>query len=471
MSTIQPISITQLSIGIKQVLQQSLPQHVWVWGEVNSLAIRGGHCYIDLVEKASGSDQLQAKIRCNVWQWNWRNISEKFLKVTGQPLAQGLTVQLLVQVDYHPLYSLSVSAVDVDPTYTLGSLQRRRLEIIESLRTRGLLARNGRLPIPTLLQRIAVISSASAAGYSDFCHQLLDNGYGFAYQVELFQSMMQGVQTEESLIAALHRVALRVADFDVVVIIRGGGATSDLYAFDSLPIAEVCAAMPLPVLTGIGHQRDESVLDMVAHTALKTPTAVAEFIIQHTLYIAERLDTLAITLQRSVQLQLRTATAQIANFAVRLPSATSLYVNQQRQALTALANSYRHSSTQLIAEQKTYISTISSQISAVTMLTFSRQRNRLDSMQRLIPLSVRAIVTQGDNRLRLLETKLTLLDPRRLLERGYSMTLSNGRLLTDIHTLHQGDTIITIFATGSVESRVEQVIEYNIKKLPNDRYR
>lgn len=457
MSVNQPISISQLSAGVKQVLQRSIPQNIWVWGEINTLMVKGGHCYIDLVEKVQGQDALKARIRCNIWQWNWRMIAEKFQKATGQSIAQGLTVQLLVQVDYHELYSLSISAVDIDPTYTLGSLQRRRLQIIESLKSRGLLTLNKRCAIPTLLKRIAVISSAQAAGYTDFCHQLTDNSYGFTYRLELFQSIMQGPKTEESIIDALHRVAARAQEFDIAVIIRGGGATSDLYAFDSLPIAEACAAMPLPILTGIGHQRDESILDLVAHTPLKTPTAVAEFIIQHTKRLADTLDSLAKELSVNLKDNIRQSTSELATLAVRLPAAVQLLVNNTRHNLVLISNHFRTSTAALLNNHKAVAGHTAVRMASASKILLSRNNDCLKSQAQHLPAAIATLMKNHQSALQLIGTKISLQDPQRLLQRGYSITLADGKAVTDASQLLPGTVITTIVANGEIQSKVTAV--------------
>lgn len=450
-----PISISALSSAIKQVLQRSIPPKVWLWGEVNSLMVRGGHCYVDLVEKAAGSDAMVARIRCNIWQWNWRTISEKFRQATGEELRVGMTVQLLVQVDYHELYSLSVNASDIDPTYTLGELQRRRLEIIARLKQRGLLMLNKQRVMPLLIKRIAIVSSPHAAGYSDFLHQLNGNPHGFTYRLTLFPAVMQGVQTEQSVTAALQSIAANAGEFDIAVIIRGGGATSDMYAFDSEQIATVCASMPLPVLSGIGHHRDECILDLVTHTALKTPTAVADFIITHTLRTAERIDAIGRRMQQSVTARLNIAGNVLKTYGLRLPSATALLVQGERHLLANCAMRLRVSSLSLVADHRLMVERRRLQLNASTRQLLHLERNGLERRIHTIIPAAKALIQERKNRIELTSAKLAILDPRRLLARGYSITSHQGRVITDPSVLSPGDTITTTFANGSIESTVD----------------
>lgn len=241
-----------------------------------------GHCYLEFVQKDPRSNNLVAKARGMIWSNIYRLLKPYFEETTGQLFASGIKVLVKVTVQFHELYGYSLTVLDIDPAYTLGDMARRRREILMQLEEEGVLTLNKELEMPVLPQRIAVISSATAAGYGDFCHQLQHNSGGFFFYTELFPALMQGNQVEESVLAALDRINDRVNEFDVVVIIRGGGATSDLSGFDTYLLAAACAQFPLPVITGIGHERDDTVLDSVAHTRVKTPTAAAELLIHRT---------------------------------------------------------------------------------------------------------------------------------------------------------------------------------------------
>lgn len=271
-----PYSLSELSEQIQQALQYNLEPTYWVCAEISSLSERG-HCYMELVEKGDRGI-LSAKARATCWQSLWKQISAYFLAETGQPVQVGMQILVEVEVSFHPVYGLSLNIVDIDPKYTMGDLARQRQQTINQLDGEGLLDRQQQLVLPRLIRRIAVVSSDTAAGYQDFIHQLGQDGY--ALSAALFPAVMQGDGAESSILAALDAIGRVMDDFDVVVIIRGGGATTDLSCFDSYALCRACALFPLPVITGIGHTRDVSILDMVAFSALKTPTAVAAFFVE-----------------------------------------------------------------------------------------------------------------------------------------------------------------------------------------------
>ena len=282
--TIDPasvLSLTELNRNIKQALRDALPETYWVRAETSEVRVNSysGHCYLEFVEKDERTGQVAARARGTIWAQQYAVIRPYFEEETGRPFTSGLKVLVRVAVDFHELYGLSLTVHDIDPSFTVGDLVRRRKEIIRQLQADGVFDLNRALSLPARPQRIAVISSATAAGYEDFTDQLLGNEYGFPFYVRLYPALMQGERTEASIIAALDRIyAVREA-FDVVVIIRGGGSTADLSSFDSYALAANCAQFPLPIITGIGHERDDTVVDLVAHTRLKTPTAVAAFLI------------------------------------------------------------------------------------------------------------------------------------------------------------------------------------------------
>ena len=258
----------------------TLDASYWVQAEISELRVNR-HCYMELAQKDTHGQGIVAKARAQVWANRWSLLRSMFEHTTGQTLAAGMQVLLQVEVMFHELYGYSLNITDIDPTYTLGDMARRRQEILQQLKDEGIDTMNKELSLPRLVQRVAVISSATAAGYGDFCDQLHNNKHGLAFKTGLFQATMQGNDVEKSVIAALNRIAERIDEWDVVVIIRGGGATTDLQGFDSLLLAENVAQFPLPVITGIGHERDDTVIDLISHTRVKTPTAAAELLIHH----------------------------------------------------------------------------------------------------------------------------------------------------------------------------------------------
>lgn len=274
-------SLYALNALVHEAVNNALPDEYWVEAELAECRERNGHCYMELVEKDERSNSPIAKASAKCWRQTWTLLHATFLRATGQPLRAGLKVLLRVYPQFHEAYGFSWIVSDIDPTYTIGDLARRRQEIIKTLKAQGVFDLQRELRLSPFAQRIAVISAESAAGYGDFCRQLLDNEYNLQFHTELFPAIMQGERVEQSVIQALNLINNRIDDFDAVVIIRGGGATSDMSGFDTLPLAENVANFPLPIITGIGHDRDECVLDMVSHTRVKTPTAAATLLITH----------------------------------------------------------------------------------------------------------------------------------------------------------------------------------------------
>ena len=293
------LSLFELNSMVHAVLQHTLPDTYWLAAEVGEMRVASnGHCYLEFVQKDEVGGTLLAKARGHIWRQGYVNISAKFRRATGQDLRAGLKVLAEVEVSFHELYGYSLHVVDIDPTYTLGDLAAQRQAIIRQLEADGVINLNKEIPLPRLIRRVAVISSATAAGYGDFCRQLEQSGYGF--ELQLFPAVMQGDGVEQSVIAALDRIAAEPGRWDVAVIIRGGGSSLDLHGFDTYLLAANVAQFPLPVLSGIGHERDDTLVDLVAHTRLKTPTAVAAFLVQHREDEAARLYQFAQRLQQAV---------------------------------------------------------------------------------------------------------------------------------------------------------------------------
>ena len=292
-------SLKELCDWIQEIVENDLPNRYWVCAEIASMSVRG-HCYMELVEKAENGI-LAAKVRATCWSNVYHLLSAYFLQETGQSLHTGLQVMLEVSVEYHAVYGLSLNVWNIDPTYTLGDLAKQRQVTIQQLTEDGVMNLQKALQIPSLPRRVAVISSADAAGYGDFCDQLKHNRFGFKFHVQLYPAVVQGDTAARSVVQALNSIAALEEEWDVVVIIRGGGASTDMSCFDDYNLASHCAQFPLPIIAGIGHTRDVSVVDMVVHTSVKTPTAAAEWLIERVAEQVERVGSLMLRLQRATQ--------------------------------------------------------------------------------------------------------------------------------------------------------------------------
>lgn len=283
-------TLRQLNLMVRDAIEMELSDEYWVEAELSECRERGGHCYMELIEKDERTNTPVARASAKCWRQTWQMLQPHFERITGQPLHAGLKVLLRVSAQFHEAYGFSWIISDIDPTYTIGDMARKRQEIIRMLKEEGVFDLQRELHIPMFAKRIAVISAAEAAGYGDFTRQLEDNEYGLKFEVQLFPATMQGEQVEKSIISALNNIYTLISKFDVVVIIRGGGATADLSGFDTLALAENVAQFPLPIITGIGHDRDESILDMVSNTRVKTPTAAAALLIDNLRQVLERLN-------------------------------------------------------------------------------------------------------------------------------------------------------------------------------------
>jgi exodeoxyribonuclease VII large subunit len=402
-------TLFELNRLVRETIECEMPNEYWVEAELSECRESRGHCYMELIEKDEQTATPIAKASAKCWASKWMLVRPYFERATGQRLVAGMKVLLKVYPQFHEAFGFSWIVTDIDPTYTLGDMARKRQEIIRKLKEEGVFDLQKELTLPLFCQHIAVISSETAAGYGDFCNQLSNNPYGFQFQTQLFPAIMQGEGVEQSIINALERIYDQ--PFDCVVIIRGGGATSDMSGFDTLALAEHVANFPLPIITGIGHDRDESILDMVSHTRVKTPTAAAALLIDH---LKEMLDTVMNaqnSITRLVQQKLSTLSAQLSNVSEAIP--------------------------RLFTIVKT------------------RQEAKIDALQQRIPMLLERRLLAENHRLQLMEEKLKALDPQLLLKRGYSITLHNGRAVKDATPLKAGDEIETRLAQGLIHSIVK----------------
>ncbi len=405
------LTLVELNGLVRDAIENALPEEYWVEAELSECREHGGHCYMELIEKDEHSATPVARASAKCWRQTWVMVKPYFERTTGQQLRAGMKVLLRVYAQFHEAYGFSWIVSDIDPTYTLGDMARKRQEIIRQLKEEGVFDLQRELRIPTFAKRIAVISAEHAAGYGDFCRQLEDNDYGFKFDVTLFPAIMQGEQVETSVVDALNEIYQRISDFDVVCILRGGGATADLSGFDTLALAENVAQFPLPIITGIGHERDESILDMISNTRVKTPTAAAALLTDNLLRVLERLD----------------------DASQRL----SYAVNQR------------------INSQKARMATLTTLIPTLALRIVSDQRHRIETTENRLPIAIERRLTHQKHLLESLSLKLQGFDPQLLLSRGYSITLKDGRAVRDPQQLKPGDEIETRVEKGTIRSVVK----------------
>lgn len=430
------MSLSELNGMVREVIELSLDGSYWVEAELASLNDNRGHCYMELIEKSDRTNTPVAQARACCWKGTWLRLAPKFSHVTGETMHAGMKVRLLVKANFHEAYGFSWVVQDVDPSFTMGDMVRWRMEILKILREEGIIDLNKQLSVPMFAKRIAVISSATAAGYGDFCNQLIDNEYGFAFTTRLFPALMQGEQVEQSIISALDKVNQEIENFDVVVIIRGGGSTSDLSGFDTLELAENVANFPLPVITGIGHDRDQTVLDFVACVSVKTPTAVAAYLIDNLSATWNAIEDAAMSISRSVQNRM-----QIEH----------LRIQKVEQYLSAAFNIRK-------VKEESRLNDYSSRICAAISRRLLVDQNRLDTIAQRLPSLLVIRKEREAHRLAMLEQRVQTLDPVNILRRGYSITLHDGKAVTNPKALKNGDNLTIRLAEGSVEAAVTYLI-------------
>lgn len=424
------LTLFELNSMVRDVIETTIDRAYWVEAELSETREVRGHCYMELIQKDIFSATPVARAAAKCWRTTWLRLKPKFERATGQQLHPGMKVMLLVTANFHEAYGFSWIVQDIDPTYTLGDMARKRLEIIKQLKDEGVFDLQKELKIPMFAQRVAVISSENAAGYGDFCNQLLNNDYGFFFKAELFPAIMQGEQVEATVINALNDIYGRLGDFDVVVIIRGGGATVDMSGFDTLALAENVANFPLPIITGIGHERDESVLDMVSNTRVKTPTAAAAFLVDNLVQVWSAIADCQNRILNNVSHRMDMEQSQLRRLSERIPTLFSLVKEKQSARLDRMQ-------TLIAARVKEHV---------------AQARHRLDILHNNIVPLTDSIMMNEKNRLAQLKLRTDTLDPRRLLKRGYSVTLFKGMAVKDASKLSDGDEIETILSKGKVKS-------------------
>jgi exodeoxyribonuclease VII large subunit len=406
------ISLLDLNRLVRLSLEQNLSGEYWIVAELSEVHENYGNCYVEFIQNDKDSSKCLAKARGIIWQRVYAYLKPYFETNTKQTFTKGISVRVLVTVTFHEIYGYSLNVLQIDPAFTLGEMALKRQQIIQQLKDDGIFDLNKELELPLLPQRVAVISSSTAAGYGDFCDQLLKNDRHFYFSMELFPAIMQGPMTEQSVLSAMQAVDSRIDEFDVLVIIRGGGSTSDLSCFDNYILAAAVAQFRLPVITGIGHERDDSVLDMVAHTREKTPTAVAAFLVARVGESADYLSTLTDKLHNIVQLRLQEIRSAFQELCTSLPALVIQKIGDCRSKLMLLRQ-------QMSSSVQTYLNT-------------------------------------EHHRMELMSSKIDAASPEKILAKGYSMTTCNGKTVKNASELKEGMMIETKFYKGSIVSEVKK---------------
>ena len=405
------LSLSELNLNVREVIRQEFNESYWVRAETSDVRHhRNGHCYLEFIEKARDGQTIVAKARGTIWSSTFNLLKPYFEKETGQPFTSGITVLVSVTIDFHETYGYSLFVNDIDPSYTIGEVARNRMLVLKRLEEEGVLTLNKELILPEPLNRIAIISSPTAAGYEDFQNQLEHNTTGAVFHTKLFPAIMQGDRSEGSIITALEQIYQHKHLFDVVVIIRGGGASSDLNSFDSYLLATNCAQFPLPIISGVGHERDVTVLDTVAHTRVKTPTAAAEFLI----------NTAAVTINHLIFLQ------------DSIVSLSRGILNKNESQLNALSKDLYYNSRALLHNSESNLNILKDRVKGVVKHSLEKERFDIQRYEHFVSLSL----------------------PENMLKRGYTITTRNGKTIKSISDVAVGEVIQTRFLDGEVDSKI-----------------
>ncbi len=449
------ITLSELNQRINLNIQESFPDRYYIVAEISELNESRGHAYLELIEKDE-EGIMQAKARATIWARTFRMLKPYFETSTGHKFEAGLKVLIVVTVEFHEVYGFSLNIKDIDPNYTVGDIERKRLLIIQRLESEGVIDMNKELDIPIVPQKIAVISSETAAGYGDFIDQLNNNDYGFKFYIKLFPAAMQGEETENSIISALERIFEFEDIFDVVVIIRGGGSKSDLSWFDSYQLALNISQFSLPVISGIGHERDETITDLVAHTSLKTPTAVAGFLIdsvaefynylnQLTEDFSVRIKEILIDNKSNLEYLITSFKPVIKEVLLKKETDLELKKADLKSIIKIIVQEQNH-----LFEK--YPQNIKSSIS----INFNKKNQKLELLRLYLRNNISKSFVNQKHKLDVYVQKNKYMSPINILQRGYSITSHNGKLLKSVNDIKEGDLIETKVIDGDFKSKVEK---------------
>ena len=471
----QKLTLFELNERIKNALTDAFPSQVWVVAEISELKENSaGHCYLELIEKKG--DEIIARARATIWSYTFRMIKPYFETTTGRSFSHGIKILVRVSVEYHPSFGLSLNIKDIDPVYTVGDMALQRKEIVNRLQNEGVFDMNRELQLPLVPQKIAVISSATAAGYQDFMNQLETNEFGFRFYTKLFQAVMQGAEAVPSIIRALEKIYRYEDFFDAVVIIRGGGATADLSSFDSYDLAFHITQFPLPVITGIGHEKDDTIVDLVAHTRLKTPTAVAEFFINGMERFYEKLLQLESDVVRTVREQIENQLDELEQLATGLQQQVLGFILEKNVHLIRKGNEFQQNISRFSFRKKVELDNFKHEIHSAVSMWLVKKENILNQKRRILKrVSGETLITENSKinylnesfaketrkfiqreleQIRQNENTIRLLNPENILKRGYSLTLKEGRIIKSVSQVLEKDIIETHFSDGSIESKI-----------------
>lgn len=451
------IRLSELNTLIRECIQDNFTHHFWVVAEIGDIKFnRNGHAYLELIEKDQAGDKIVARANANIWSYTLRMLKPYFETTTGRELQAGLRVLVSVSVEFHEIYGFSLNVKDIDPAYTLGDIEMRRLEIIRQLTEDGVFSMNKELELPLVIQNIAIISSDTAAGFQDFMQHLLKNPGGYKFNCRLFPAMMQGEQTEPGIISALASIYESEDQFDIVVIIRGGGSRSDLMWFDNYNLAYHITQFPLPVISGIGHEKDVSIVDMVSHTSLKTPTAVAEFLVSAMEGFEEILDEYSERMLSYCTDFLEAEYERIESLGNLLIPIVQKRLHYENTRIELNAQKISLLAKSVVENQSVLCERWLSDLKRLSKSGLKWRGKELEQYQQKICSFTRNYLQIQHKKLEFLESSIGHFHPENVLRKGYSITKYQGKILTNAAMLENGESVETILYQGKFTSKVEK---------------
>jgi exodeoxyribonuclease VII large subunit len=451
----EKLSLTELQLIIKDSLYLALPDMYWVMAEISEIKENyNGHCYLELVEKHQDEISIRSRVKAVIWSSRFRFLKSFFENSTGESLREGLKILVRVKIEYHEIYGLSLVINDIDPAFTLGEMALKRQQILKKLEEEGVLTMNKDLDFPMVPQRIAVISSRNAAGYADFMKHLIENSYGYVFYTALIETPMQGNETEAGVIKALEKIAGHLEKFDLAVIIRGGGSQTDLSWFDNYNIAYYITQFPLPVITGIGHEKDLSVADIVAYRSLKTPTAVADYLIECMNNAENRLIEMSNDIIDKSRLKLEESKIRIDSSRLKLIPIARTLISEFKEELSGIIIDMINTGKEYIMRAGLFPANHKSRLISGTRSHLSVDSSLLTGRKQSLVSHSRSCLNNMNNKVAVHENSLKILDPENVLKRGYTITSLNGKIIKKRIQLKKDDLINTRFSDGSVNSRV-----------------
>ncbi len=449
------ITLSELNNSLKSLISDNFSENVWIVAEIGEINVnRNGHAYLELIEKAEDEDKIIAKSRATIWSYTFRMLQPYFETTTGQSLKAGLKILIAVKVEFHELYGFSLNIRDIDPTYTLGDIERRRLEIISRLKEEGVFNMNKEIEMPSVVQKIAVISSPTAAGYEDFINQLNNNAFGYKFFTKLFPAVMQGEKTESSIIEALDNIFEYDNFFDIVVIIRGGGSRSDLMCFDNYDLAYFITQFPLPVVVGVGHEKDTSIIDLVSHTSLKTPTAVAEFLVSILYDFESNINNLLSDIYNLSLNVINNHKNMLEAINLRLLPIAKENINIADKKLELLSQNIRFNTKSLIAKYDQKLENTQLKLQSKSKSILQMSYNKLTVYGTKLDYQLTQYFKRQSRRLEYFEKSVQHLDPVNLLKKGYSISKVNGKIIKDVNEITPDMELETTLYNGKLKSKV-----------------